>query len=89
MRQFVSDTPSLTDWQRRLLGLLARGYSVNGIATATMYSKAYVYMGLRELRRSLGVATYTGAVIEGLRQGVIELPEPEEMALQDEDEGGY
>jgi len=63
----------LTLVQERLLGLLARDMTALDIASATMYSKVWVYQELRVLREVLGAKTNCGAVMEGLRLGVIEV----------------
>lgn len=65
--------------ERELLVWLSRGYDVARIAERTCYSEGWVYMRLRNVRVALGVRTDVGAVVEGLRLGVIGLPGEEEM----------
>lgn len=88
MRHAIPERESLTVWQQRLLELLARGYNTAGIKAVTFYSEAYIYYGLRGLHRILGVGTHAGAVVEGLRRGLIDMPAQEEMQERDDQDGG-
>lgn len=62
-----------------LLRWLARGYEVARIAERTCYSEGWIYTRLRNVRDVLGVRTDVGAVVEGLRLGIIGMPSEEEM----------
>lgn len=67
------DDVRLTMAQERLLGLLAQDMSVRDIAAATSYSRVWIYHELRVLRETMGVRTNVGAVVAGLRMGVIDV----------------
>lgn len=69
----TGDDVRLTTVQERLLGLLARDMTARDIAATTAYSKVWIYHELRTLRDTLGVRTNVGAVMEGVRMGVIEV----------------
>lgn len=73
------DVVELTERQRELLAWLARGYNAAGIARMTAFSRGWVYAELRAVRESLNVRTDAGAVVEGLRLGVIGLPAREQI----------
>ena len=62
-----------------LLVWLARGYDVAGIAARTYFSVGWIYARLRRVRDLLGVRTNVGAVVEGLRLGLVGMPGEEEM----------
>lgn len=65
--------------ERELLVWLSRGYDVAHIAGRTCYSEGWIYTRLRNVRAALGARTDVGAVVEGLRLGLIGLPQEEEM----------
>ncbi len=69
----------MTETQLRILVLLSRGYSVKGIADEVGYTINGIYPHVRAIRETLGVETDAGAVVEGLRLGLIEMPEQNEM----------
>ncbi len=62
-----------------VLELLARGFSVKGAAVELGYSVWTLYPELVAIRRILRVETDAGAVVEGLRLGLIQMPGQSEM----------
>lgn len=70
---------ALSREERELLVWLSRGYDVAHIAERTCYSAGWIYTRLRDVRVALGVRTDVGAVVEGLRLGLIGLPKKEEI----------
>lgn len=75
----VFQTVQLTTGEREVLVWLSRGYDVRGVAEKLSYGREAVYARLRSVREKLGAQTEAGAVIEGLRLGIIGMPAEEEM----------
>lgn len=73
------DVVELSQEEMELLMWLARGYDVAHIAERTCYSEGWIYTRLRNVRVALGVRTDVGAVVEGLRLGLIGLPNEGEI----------
>lgn len=69
----------ISDLQKVLLELLARGHSPISIARELHYSIGYVYRELRDLRQVLGTQTNTGAVVWAVNVGRVALPSLSEM----------
>lgn len=67
----------LSELQERLLALLAADLPVREIAAEVRYSRVWVYHELQVVREVLGVRTNTGAVLEGMRLGVIRVTNDE------------
>lgn len=69
-----SDTaPALSPREREVLAAVARGMSNAQIARELLISEATVKTHLLRVNNKLGVDSRTGAVMEALRQGLIEL----------------
>lgn len=78
-RMDVVQAAQLTAGERDVLLWLSRGYDVRGVAERLCYGREVIYARLRSVREKLGTRTEAGAVIEGLRLGIINMPSEEEM----------
>lgn len=76
----MTTTMALSDHQREVLELLARGYSVRGVADVLACSPRRVYRNIAAIYNMWAVVTPAGAVVEGLRRRQIAMPPEEEMA---------
>lgn len=78
------DVVELSREEREILMWLGRGYDVAGVAGKMFCSASWIYQRLRVIKEKLAARTDVGAVIEGLRMGVIGFPSREEMKISDE-----
>lgn len=69
----------VSELQRDVIQLLARGYRMGETADRLGYSQNYVYDHVRALKRTFGARTDVALVIKALRLGLIELPGADEM----------
>jgi DNA-binding CsgD family transcriptional regulator len=85
-RRRIEERTELSAAELRLLALLARGYGPVDIAARLAYTPSHIYGQLRQVRMMLRARTYSGAVVEGLRRGLIELPAEGEMLVIEADD---
>jgi two-component system nitrate/nitrite response regulator NarL len=71
-RRAEGDGPLLDDRERRMLTLVARGWSAQEIATELQLSTAVVRSHLLKLYKRLGVSERAAAVAVALRRGLID-----------------
>ena len=72
----------LTDRQRHILGELARGRRVEGIAQELAISRVYTYTEIRAARDTLGAPTTTGAVVASIMAGAVDMPGPDDLDIE-------
>ena len=72
----------LSDRQRHILGELARGRRVEGIAQELAISKVYTYTEIRAARDTLGAPTITGAVVASIMAGAVPMPGPDDLDIE-------
>lgn len=67
--------PPITERQVQILRLVARGMSNRAIGQTLSISQYTVRNHLRRAMRALGVNDRTSAIVEGMKLGLVELPE--------------
>lgn len=73
--QPISHSPPLSEREKQILKLIAQGVSNNEAAQALGISKATIRTHLEHIYQKLEVSNRVEAVTEGIRKGIIKIPE--------------